>query len=116
MQKKRSFFLFVLMALSFASVNGFADEVTHQLGNSGYAVREAMLDHADLLSPEYYYSAASWQQRARELFAQRKIKQALAASHTAEQMAKIAIKQSAGKQKNIQTFVRNKNAATGRPQ
>lgn len=87
------FLLLILPLILFSSFLQ-ADEVTHQLGNSGYAVREAMQAGAAKKSPEHYWEAVRLQRQARILFSKRYIKKAVALSIQAEEEAKKALEES----------------------
>lgn len=84
---------FFLIGLLFPFIS-VADEVTHQLGNSGYAVRWAMQEGANEKSHEHYRKAVELQAKARLKFQQRYISEAMDLSRQAEEEAKIAIKES----------------------
>ncbi len=79
--------LFVL-AISLLSPVLRADEWTHQLGNSGYAVREAMHAGANKSHNEQYQEAVQWQKKARNLFSQFNRDESMDASRKAEDLAK----------------------------
>ncbi|EKD41916.1 MAG: hypothetical protein ACD_73C00442G0004 [uncultured bacterium] len=64
-----------------------ADEYTHQLGNSGYAIRFARIEHADRESPKEYRQAVKLQRKAQNLFAQQKMTEAMEISKKAEVLA-----------------------------
>lgn len=71
----------------------FADEYTHQLGNSGYAVREAMQQKANTKSPELYWKAVKLQREARLAFQSENLEKAMELSREAEKLAKQALKE-----------------------
>lgn len=83
----------ILLGL-FHSVPAFADEITHQLGNSGYAIREAMQNGANRKSPEHYWTALRLQNQAKRAFRAGAYQRAVELSKQAETEAKLAIEAS----------------------
>lgn len=73
-----------------------ADEFTHQLGNSLYAIRAARLECAFKRSPDYYFRAVRAQMKAQKKFANRALVEATHLSLTAEREAKLALKEAKG--------------------
>lgn len=71
-----------------------ADEITHRLGNSGYAVRDAMHAGAAKKSPRHYRKAVDLQRMARIKFSQRYLNEAIELSRQAEVEARLALKES----------------------
>lgn len=88
--------LFVFSLLFFSPLAA-ADEVTHQLGNSGYAIRWAMDEGAAKKSPEHYWRAVELQGQAKAKLAAENEKEALRLSREAEKEAKLALKESMNK-------------------
>lgn len=86
---QRAFFLF-FFNLFLNPVK--ADEMTHQLGNSGYALRWAMQEGASQKSPEHYWKAVALQRRARVKFSDHALREALTLSQEAEKEAHLALK------------------------
>lgn len=72
----------------------FADEYTHQLGNSGYAIRFARIEHADVEAPKEYRQAVKLQRKAQVLFAEQQLTEAVEISKKAEVLAWDAYKKS----------------------
>lgn len=71
-----------------------ADEYTHQLGNSGYALRWAMDAGANVKSHERYRKAVELQRQARIKFKQRYLKESMDLSREAEKEALLARQES----------------------
>ncbi len=67
-----------------------ADEWTHQLGNSGYAIREAMHEGAAKKSPNAYFRAVKLQRRAYQAFHDRALEKSRDLSQQAYDLAKKA--------------------------
>lgn len=84
------FFVFI----SFLSLSIQADELTHQLGNSGYAIREAMQAKAYDKSPGHYWKSVYLQRQARIMLQKRKLELAMQLSVEAQREAKMALEQS----------------------
>ena len=86
--------IILFLALFGFSLNTLADEVTHQLGNSGYAIREAMQAGAPRKSPASYFKALNLQRQAKKAFNDENLEMALKVSKEAETEAKQALAQS----------------------
>jgi len=71
-----------------------ADELTHQLGNSGYAVRWAMHLGANKKSPTHYRTAVKLQKQAREKFRHENDAEAKRLSEEAYKEAMLAVEES----------------------
>lgn len=82
---------YLLLITTFLCSTVWADEITHQLGNSGYAVRWAMQEGAAKKSPEHYAQALKLQQEAKAKFAHENEKEAMRLSQEAEKEARLAI-------------------------
>lgn len=83
---------YLLLGLSLLSSVAWADEITHQLGNSGYAVRWAMQAGATKKSPEHYARALKLQREAKIKFARENEQEAIRLSQEAEKEARLALK------------------------
>ena len=86
--------IILFLALFGFSLNTLADEVTHQLGNSGYAIREAMQAGAPRKSPASYFKALNLQNQAKKAFSNENLEMAIQVSKEAEAEAKLALKKS----------------------
>lgn len=80
-----------LLALLFSPL-AIADEWTHQLGNSGYAIREAMQKGAPTKCPERYRQALVLQNQAKEAFKSRARQRSMDLSRKAEIEARALLK------------------------
>ncbi len=85
--------LFIFLAFIISSPV-LANEHTHQLGNSGYAIREAMHEGAATKSPVKYWEALRLQNEAKEKFKQRYFNEAMELSKQAYTLAKEAYQES----------------------
>lgn len=84
----------ILLLVFFVSSPVLANEHTHQLGNSGYAIREAMHEGAATKSPAKYFEALRLQNEAKEKFKSRYFKEAMELSKQAYTLAKEAYQES----------------------
>ena len=87
----KKIFIFLVFIISSPVL---ANEHTHQLGNSGYAIREAMHEGAATKSPDKYWEALRLQNEAKEKFKQRYFNEAMELSKQAYSLAKEALQES----------------------
>jgi hypothetical protein len=86
-------FFFLLLIVGLAPL-AQADEWTHQLGNSGYAIREAMHEGAAKKSPNAYFRAVKLQTQAYRAFHARDLEGSRELSKQAYDLAKRAYEDS----------------------
>lgn len=85
--------IFLIVVLTIIPMFVFADDITHQIGNSGYAIRRAMQMGAEQKSPEHYKKAVQLQEEAKGFFYLRKKSSALERSLEAEKEANLAFQE-----------------------
>lgn len=82
--------IFTILFSALISQVGFSDEWTHQLGNSGYAIREAMNRGASKKSPLHYWKAVKLQEQAKNKLRHENLDEAIRLSRLAFREAKLA--------------------------
>ncbi len=83
-------FLSLILVCSFGTGDVLADETTHQLGNSGYAIRWAMQEGGAKKNPDHYARALKLQREAKAKLAHENEEEAIRLSREAEKEARLS--------------------------